>query len=872
MRLATLFLLLLTQLHAAPATVLWYDKPARKWEAEALPVGNGRIGGMFFGGAFEERMQFNDISLWTGDANPSGNYDSMGMFQNFGDLILKVSEPSAGTAVSVNVTPGSEHAPYTPSEGIASSFDGNFSTKWCVEPRGRPVVWLAELGEPRALSSYVFTSTQENIPARDPKTWELAGSDDGRTWTSLDRRENQPAFVKRGDMRIFNFANTKAFRHYRLTFEANQGGSHFQLAEISLPGLPPTGAATLPEGYLRSLDVATGLHKVIYRAGDATFTRESFSSHPAEVIVTRLTGERPAAQTGSVTLRGAHGEKTGTDSADIVFSGTFPNGLNYTARLRAVAQGGRVSAGGDTLRFEKCDAVTLVLGLGTDYAFDHTKKFKGPDPKPLVLKQVEAAARRPYDDLKKEHLADLTKLLGRVTLDLGDSAAAVRGLPTNERLAAVKKGAADPELEATLFQLGRYLLASSSRDFLPANLQGLWNDSNKPAWSSDYHNNINIQMNYWPAESTNLAECHEPLLRFIDEMREGSREATRKSFGANIRGWTGRTSQNIFGGHGWEWNIPASAWYAQHLWEHYAFSGDTTYLRDTAYPMMKEICHFWEDHLKQLPNGKLVAPKGWSPEHGPREDGVAHDQQIIWDLFTNTIEASEKLGTDTDYRKLLRDKRERLDGPRIGKWGQLQEWVTDRDDPNDHHRHTSHLFAVYPGRQISISKTPQLAEAARISLEARGADGDSRRQWTWAWRCSLWARLRQPEKAHSMITGLLTYNTLDNLFGVHPPMQLDGNWGIAAGIAEMLLQSHAGELDLLPALPAKDWPKGSVTGLRGRGGFTVSLRWAEGKLDRAVITSAQGGKIPVRSGTIVREITIPAGGQVTLDAGLNPVR
>jgi len=321
---------------------------------------------------------------------------------------------------------------------------------------------------------------------------------------------------------------------------------------------------------------------------------------------------------------------------------------------------------------------------------------------------------------------------------------------------------------------------------------------------------------------------------------------------------------------GWKWDKTANAWYCQHLWEHYAFGLDTNYLRTVAYPIMRETCEFWEDHLKALPDGRLVVPNGWSPEHGPDEDGVSYNQEIVWDLFNNYVQAADALGTDKDYRDKVAALRDRLVMPQIGKWGQLQEWMTDRDDPNDHHRHTSHLFAVYPGVQISATKTPELARAAKVSLDARGIAADSDvREWSFAWRTALYARLHDAENAHTMLQQLFSArNTCPNLFGLHPPMQMDGNFGVTAGIAEMLMQSQAGEIELLPALPT-EWPAGKISGLRARGGFEISMEWQAGKLVSATVKNISGGgKADVRYGGKVLELNLKKGQAKTLDGQL----
>lgn len=708
---------------------LWYGQPAQKWSAEALPLGNGRLGCMVFGGVARERIQFNEDSLWTGDQNPTGDYGAMGAYQNFGDLLLE------------------------------------------------------------------------------------------------------------------------------------------------LPGTQlPTGKQ-VPEGYQRALSLAEAESRVTFLQEGVTHTRTAFASRPDHVIVLRWTASRAGAVSGTLKLQGAHGETTKGDGTTLAFSGTLKNGLAYEARVRVLAKGGTVEGTGSALELRGCDEALILLAAGTSYVMDWERKYHGAAPGERLGQQLAAAAGRTYQDLRARHLADYQPLFGRVAVSWGESTPAVRALPTDRRLVAYRDSGTDPELEALLFQMGRYLLISCSRrPGLPANLQGLWNDSNTPPWSSDYHANINVQMNYWPAEPANLPECHEPFFDLIRSQLEPWRKATQadKEFRLPVgptRGWTLRTSHNITGGLGWKWDKTANAWYCLHLWEHYAFGGDKTFLATTAYPILKEVTEFWQDHLKALPDGRLVVPKGWSPEHGPDEDGVSYSQEIVWDLFNNYVEAADVLGLDKPYRDLIAGLRDKLVTPQIGRWGQLMEWMTDRDDPKDQHRHTSHLFAVYPGRQISLAKTPELAKAAAISLAARGEAGDSRRSWTWPWRCALWARLGNADNAQRMIRGLLTYNILPNLFGNHPPFQMDGNFGITAGICEMLVQSQAGEIALLPALP-KAWPTGRVQGLSARGGFEVDLAWRDGHLTEVTLRSKRGQPCQLRYGEKKVQLNLPAGGTARLNAAL----
>ena len=501
--------------------------------------------------------------------------------------------------------------------------------------------------------------------------------------------------------------------------------------------------------YRRELDISRAVQTITYKSGGVNYKREYFSSNPAQVMVFRLTADKKAALSGKVSLTNVHEIPIITDNGNLVMKGNTSNfwfwkihldqprrllgareyasdkiiDLDFEARVRVLHEGGTVKTVDNTVVFDKCDSLTLLLAADTNYLNQREKGWKGPHPNKRVSAQIAAAEKRPYSELLNEHIADYQSLYGRLSINLGDTAPELAELPTPKRVEAYK-GSSDRDLEALLYQYARYLMISSSRPgkgALPANLQGLWLINKYPAWRCDYHTDINLQMNSWFPDAANLSECFVPLAEWIDSIREVRKEETRKVLKVK-RGWLMRSENGVFGGSTYYFQKGDSAWLCQNLWDHYAFTQDVEYLKRYAYPVMKEISEFWVDHLKELPDGTLVAPDGRSPEHGPeKSDGVSYDQQLCWDLFSNVIEASEVLGADPDYRKELIAKRKKLLGPKIGKWGQLQEWMEDIDDPKDTHRHINHMIAVYPGRQIHPNTTPKLAEAAKVSLIARGA-------------------------------------------------------------------------------------------------------------------------------------------------------
>jgi len=609
------------------------------------------------------------------------------------------------------------------------------------------------------------------------------------------------------------------------------------------------------KNYKRELNLTDGEGKVSYEIGDEKFSRTYFGNYPSKLMVYRF--KSSISTNYKIEYQSPH-QKNQEKFENEIYScqgEVANNGMEYETCLKFDTDGNIILLNGV---IEVSDAKELIVyhTASTDYRLEYPE-YKGNDYIAENISILDDLANKTYNEVREEHLLDYRSLFNRVELNLGENRR--DSIPTDVRLMDYAKGLADPGIEQLYFQYSRYMMISGSRPgTMPLNLQGKWNNSTNPPWACDYHMNINQQMLYWPAEITNLDECHLPLFTYMESLVEPGKVTAKEFF--NTRGWTVNTMNNAFGytapGWGFPWGFfpGGAAWLCQHAWEHYDFTRDETFLKETAYPLMKEAALFWLDYLTEDENGYLVSSPSYSPEHGGISRGASMDHQMAWDLLNNCIEACDVLGVDEEFKNEAKSVRVKICPPTIGKWGQLQEWKEDVDDPENKHRHVSHLYALHPGKQITTETTPELAEATKVSLNARGDSGTG---WSLAWKVNFWARLKDGDRAYKLFRRLLQPTgvqgtemlhgggTYSNLLCAHPPFQLDGNMGGCAGIAELLLQSHTGTIELLPALPS-DWQTGSVKGLKARRNFEIDIKWKENQLEQATIKGDPGRKGKVK--------------------------
>ncbi|WP_460671777.1 glycoside hydrolase family 95 protein [Larkinella ripae] len=907
----------LSNLQAHQPLRLWYQQPARQW-VEALPIGNGRLGGMVFGGIETDRIQFNEETLWTGEPR---EYQREGAFRSLPHIRQLLTEGKQAEAEKL--TQEQFMGRHSNEANYASE-----KTAWFAKIRELTALkWnpAAVLGDDRTwktmpvptvegwektslegLDGAVWFRTSFDLPAswagkdvvldlgriRDQDftylNGELVGSDEGIT---KNRRYKIPASRLRAGtnqvaIQVINWFDKGGFIGVKTgqpTFVVYPEGRQpaegvplakpfrYRIQDDQPPQQPRYQADYQPFGdlklrfiepkkvtqYQRELDLTRAISRVSYAADGVHYIREYFASAPDQLLAVHLTASRPGQISFEASLESPHHGSTvrKIDHQTIALSVQVKNGaLRGESWLQIRTRKGTIVVSNGKLIVTKADEATLYLTAGTN--FKNYRDVSG-DPASLCQKPLLAVRTKDVTAVKTDHIKDYQSNFNTLSLDLGHTP--TENLPTDKRLKRFET-ASDPSLLALYLQYGRYLLISSSRPGTqPANLQGIWNDQLTPPWGSKYTTNINLEMNYWPAEMLNLSACHEPLLKAVEELAETGRKTAQAHY--NARGWVLHHNTDLWRGtapinasnHGiW---VTGAAWVCRHLWERYRYTQDRAFLQNRAYPILKDAARFFVDFLVSDPKtGWLISSPSNSPEHGGLVAGPAMDHQLIRDLFNHCVAASEVLETDMPFRDSLKTLYAWLAPNQIGKRGQLQEWLQDVDDPNDHHRHVSHLWGVHPGTDISWDETPELMKAARQSLLERGDDGTG---WSLAWKINFWARFRDGNHAYSMLKMLLRPaispdgvaggGSYPNLFDAHPPFQIDGNFGGAAGIGELLLQSQGKFIDLLPALPTA-LPTGFIRGICAHGGFELNIRWQDGKLTEVELNSKAGLACTLRYG------------------------
>lgn len=622
-----------------------------------------------------------------------------------------------------------------------------------------------------------------------------------------------------------------------------------------------TGLDTLGiSDYKRILSLDSALAVVQFKKDNVAYQRSYFISYPANVMVMRFSADRAGMQNlvFSYTPNSiSQGSLSSDGDKGLVFSASLNNnGMKYVVRIQAETKGGTLSNKGCRLTVKGADEVVFYVTADTDYKMNFNPDFKDPktyvgvDPAETTCQWINNAVMQGYTALFQHHYSDYAALFNRVRLNLNPTVK-TSDIPTPQRLKNYRNGQPDYYLEELYYQFGRYLLIASSRaGNMPTNLQGIWHNDVDGPWRVDYHNNINVQMNYWPACPTNLSECMLPLVDFIRTLVKPGEKTAQSYFGA--RGWTASISSNIFGfttplesqDMSWNFNPMAGPWLATHIWEYYDYTRDLNFLKETGYELIKSSADFAVDFLWHKPDGTYMAAPSTSPEHGPVDQGATFVHAVVREILLDAIEASKVLGVDKKKRKQWNDVLSKLVPYKIGRYGQLMEWSTDIDDPKDEHRHVNHLFGLHPGHTVSPVTTPELATAAKVVLLHRG---DGATGWSMGWKLNQWARLQDGNHAYTLFGNLLKNGTMDNLWDTHPPFQIDGNFGGTAGVTEMLLQSHMGFIQLLPALP-NAWKDGSVSGICAKGNFEVDMIWENNQLKEATVRSGAGGNCVIKYG------------------------